>query len=94
MVVYSFCGLVGYSRIYLGAHGMNQVLLGYVYGLLINILFINIYFLYFKKLTQRLILKAADQTQRQKITSLAINLFCYALVNALMIIIYEIQKNN
>lgn len=37
-----FLGLIGFSRIYLGVHSLNQVLLGWVYAIMVLILYIGL----------------------------------------------------
>jgi len=52
-----FIFLLGFSRIYLGAHTINQVMLGFHFG----ILFLIAYFYYFEELIERNVIRYVYQ---------------------------------
>ena len=82
---------IGLSRIYLGVHSIDQIMLGYVYGLFS----LYLYYLYFFKHLKNLLINCADSEFREKFKRkiIFIILSIFIVFNIVSILIFYLMDN-
>ncbi|KAL4508121.1 hypothetical protein ABPG72_021494 [Tetrahymena utriculariae] len=85
------CILIGWARVCLGMHSINQVLLGWVLGILWILAFVCVFYKRFRYFSARII--EEDSFSNKKKYFLTILILAYCFITGMCILVYELSKS-
>ncbi|EAR95506.2 PAP2 superfamily protein (macronuclear) [Tetrahymena thermophila SB210] len=85
------CILIGWARVCLGMHSLNQVLLGWVLGILWILAYICVFYKRFRYFSARII--EDDGFSNKKKYFLAVLVLAYCFIVGMCILVYELSKS-